>query len=363
MALFVRVDCAATVVLLEHSETHDRSWHLVHTTLGPLLLCVWYRPPRQGETHSVETLEAEWLRHCDQAVGTVIAGDLNVHSQRWLTHSAAETTPEGTALCSFCDAYGFEEKVQKPTRGKHLLDLVLTDLDKEVESEVLPKLADHALVLVKVQAPVPKTVEVERECWLFEKGDWKALDKELRNTNWNTVLFERDTVAGTFTSKEVDQATARFTEHLLHTLRKHVPVQKKTLSKSTHPWIDEHCYQLVAEKRAAEGTEEYADKLKKCSEGLLEAYKKWVVRTREKLLELPKASKRWWKLARSLAQRTEKNSSIPPLRRTDGTWATGAEEKAELFLETFCSKYKLPQQEHNEHTELERKDTWWTSDS
>ena len=40
VALFVRTDCAATVTLPEHSETHERSWHLVHTVQGPLLLCV-----------------------------------------------------------------------------------------------------------------------------------------------------------------------------------------------------------------------------------------------------------------------------------------------------------------------------------
>ena len=352
VALFARTDCASTVVLLEHSGTHERSWHLVHTALGPLLLCVWYRPPKQGETSSVDTLEEEWLRHCTSAVGTVIVGDLNVHSQRWLTHSAAATTPEGSALCSFCDAYAFEEKVAQPTRGAHLLDLVLTDLGKEVRCEVQPKLADHALVLVKVHAPVPKEVQVERELWLFDKCNWKALNSELQDTTWNQVLFGRDSATGPFTAEDVDHATENLTEHLLHTLRKHVPTVTKSVTKSTHPWIDERCRKLVERKRAAEGTEDHADRLRECSEGLLEAYKKWVKDTKEKLLELPRASKRWWKLARSLAQKAEKNSSVPPLKRLDGTWATAAEDKAELFLTTFCAKYRLPQKAQNDFTEL-----------
>ena len=55
--------------------------------------------------------------------------------------------------------------------------------------------------------------------------------------------------------------------------------------------------ELVARKREAEGTEAYAERLKECSEGLLEAYRRWVAKTGKKLLELPRASKRWWKLA------------------------------------------------------------------
>ena len=32
IALFARKNCASSVVLLEHSETHERSWHTVHTS-------------------------------------------------------------------------------------------------------------------------------------------------------------------------------------------------------------------------------------------------------------------------------------------------------------------------------------------
>ena len=131
-----------------------------------------------------------------------------------------------------------------------------------------------------------------------------------------------------------------------------MPVTTKRVAKSTHPWVNEHCRALVARKREAEGTEAYAEALRECSEGLLEAYKKWVAETRDKLRALPRGSKKWWKLARALAQKAEKNSSVPPLKRADKTWATDAGDKAELFLETFCEKYKLPQKEENEYTEL-----------
>ena len=362
VALFARADCASRVVLLEHSATHERSWHLVHSAQGPLLLCVWYRPPQEGETHSVETLEEEWQKHCSAAVGTLVVGDLNVHSQRWLTHSAKPTTPEGRTLCTFCDTHGFEERVRQPTRGKYLLDLVLTDLQHEVECEVHARLADHSVVLVKVLTPVPRDVTVVREAWLFEKGDWKGLNKEFKTTDWNQVLFAEGDAAGPFTAEHADKAAERLTDHLLSTLRRFVPLEKKQVKKSTHPWMDKNCLELVRRKREAEGTPEYEEKLKECSDGVLQAYKRWVQKTREKLKELPRASKQWWKLARSLAQKAEKNSSVPPLKRKDGSWATGAQDKAELFLETFCAKYTLPQGVENHFTDLGEASLESTSD-
>ena len=47
VALFVKDEHACCVNLLQHSETHERSWHLVHTSHGPLLLGVWYRHLRE----------------------------------------------------------------------------------------------------------------------------------------------------------------------------------------------------------------------------------------------------------------------------------------------------------------------------
>ena len=89
-------------------------------------------------------------------------GDLNVHNQGWLKHSSC-TTPEGRALQHFCAENGLEEKVKKPTRDKHLLDLVFTDLSKGVTAEVLPKLQDHSLVLATVALGVPTEYVEHRE--------------------------------------------------------------------------------------------------------------------------------------------------------------------------------------------------------
>ena len=41
------------------SEALELSWHTLHSDAGPLLLGVWYRPPRRGETASIAAFDAE----------------------------------------------------------------------------------------------------------------------------------------------------------------------------------------------------------------------------------------------------------------------------------------------------------------
>ena len=110
---------------------------------------------------SVLALQEEWLKYSETCVGTLLCGDLNVHHERWLQHSTG-TTPQGTELYRFCCEYGFEERVRQPTRGNHLLDLVLTD-QEDVSCEVLPGVSDHQLVAATLVLHLPKEETVPRQ--------------------------------------------------------------------------------------------------------------------------------------------------------------------------------------------------------
>ena len=59
IALFARQNIAPFVTLLEHSEENERSWHVIHSDIGPILLGIWYRPPQNGEIQSIRRLEAK----------------------------------------------------------------------------------------------------------------------------------------------------------------------------------------------------------------------------------------------------------------------------------------------------------------
>ena len=79
VALFAASAFADNVVFIAHSDGYERSWHILHTSVGPLSFCVWYRPPAE-ELNGIWTFVREFTTHNETTVGSVIVGDLNVHT-------------------------------------------------------------------------------------------------------------------------------------------------------------------------------------------------------------------------------------------------------------------------------------------
>ena len=142
--------------------------------------------------------------------------------------------------------------------------------------------------------------------WQFNKADWKGLNSFFSATDWRTMICD-----------DVDTATTKTTDFISSTARRFIPVSTRTVYKSTHPWINKRCKEVVEEKRRAEGLPIYGDKLKVCSEVILEEFNMYVTRTREGMKKLPRGSKRWWIMAKKLATRADKNSNIPHLKTSD----------------------------------------------
>ena len=122
---------------------------------------------------------------------------------------------------------GLKQLVQEPTRGKHLLDLVLSDIPSTV-ARVLPRIADHNIVEVRAQLPIPEVVTVECEFWKFSTADWERLEFLLQEEDWSDI----------FCMCPDDGA-----RHLSELLLQHASlcIQKKRAieKKSTHPWLNE----------------------------------------------------------------------------------------------------------------------------
>ena len=115
-------------------------------------------------------------------MGIIFVGGLNVHHKTWLKHFACVTSEE-RSLFTFCPIACFEERVQRPTRNEHLLDLVFADLHTDVKCTVLLQPADHNCKLTTVSLEVPSVAEVQRECRQWAKADWKGMNKAFADTD------------------------------------------------------------------------------------------------------------------------------------------------------------------------------------
>ena len=329
VAVFARDEVADAVCFLEHSDVAERTWVALQSSVGPLLLCNWYRAPDADQLHT-ESFRDEIERLGEDFVGIHCCGDLNIHHRKWLRFSRADTSL-GDKLKCICDEFALHQYVREPTRGPYLLDLVLSDLVAHLEVDLLPEIADHKVTRNRIHICVRRSSETSRNIWHYSKANWTGLKTSFRETDWNTVL-----------QGDLDEAVERFTNVILEKAREFIPHGVLKHRKSTHPWVTERCREALRHQQSLEDTVEYNQAREASNTIFKEEYLAYVARLRLKISQLPKGSKAWWKLNRELLNRQSKVASIPPLRNLDGEWVTDPREKAELLAETFQRQCKLP---------------------
>ena len=72
------------------------------------------------------------------SVAVLAVGDVNVHNEEWLRFSDG-TSLEGRGLEHVCNEPGLKQQVRSPTRGRHLLDLVLLNFASGVQCISFPE--------------------------------------------------------------------------------------------------------------------------------------------------------------------------------------------------------------------------------
>ena len=339
LLIFAESSVQNSVEHVADSTRDERSWVMLHAMQGPVLVGCWYRPPGSSSDSSITRCASEVADLKSGAMGVVLVGDMNVHAVSWLRFSNG-TSAAGKQLHQMSRDAGLQQKVKKATRGEYLLDLCLTDMDG-VSCRVLEPIADHCVVVASLNMQVTQQSEAKREVWNMADADWVALRDVLLDTDWS-CLQELAT----------DEAVRAFTEQVLRVCEQYIPRRIMSEKKTSHPWMNARAVGLVAARCAAAGTAQEREAAKACSEGLLQEYNAWVEKTKQKLLELPRGSKQWWRLSKQLLRSQQPGCSIPALRKEDGCLAQTASEKAETCAKVFRSKFHVPVLEENVYSQL-----------
>ena len=246
IALYSRVG-GILVTHLEDSRVAERSWHVIHTDVGGILLCLWYRPPG-ADASEITSFDDELTRLSVDTIGALVVGDMNIWQKSWLKHSPTNTA-DGERLHQVCKAHSLKQLVSEPTRGRNLLDLALSSILASAPADVLETISDHASVLVRVDIPMPGVDVLERVVWDFAHADWESLLASFENLVWDDVLRYNDP------SVAVDV----FSSTILDFSRRHIP--RKTISerKGSHPWLDEACLRAIQRKHECSGLASFED--------------------------------------------------------------------------------------------------------
>ena len=67
--------------------------------------------------------------------------------------------------------------VSQPTRGNHLLDLVLTDMEELSQSRVQYQISDHNLVRSFLHLHLPDAEVRERQVYDYRLANWSQIRK------------------------------------------------------------------------------------------------------------------------------------------------------------------------------------------
>jgi len=104
----------------------------------------------------------------------------------------------------------------------------------------------------------------------------------------------------------------------------------------------------IANKHVAENTSRYEVECVKCRLVLTQEHDKYKAKLRVQIAGLSRGSKRWWRLNKQPMDRQSKASFFPPMRDAHGEWHRDPEKKANLFVECWSSKNKLPDEQYEQ---------------
>ena len=199
-----------------------------------------------------------------------------------------------------------QQKVTKPTREDHLLDLVLTNVPG-VRTKILPAISDHKLVVAELPLKVPERVIIPQTIWVYAKADWDRMRSLLEETEWDCMETMDPNTASQYLLTSVNEAAQLC-----------IPQKMIQEKKSTHPWLTDEVEDLVEAKQAAEGTPNEREAAEACSAGILRQFIKYTKESAQKLRRVLPGSKGWWTKTRRLMDIKPAVSSIPALKTAKG---------------------------------------------
>ena len=225
--------------------------------------------------------------------------------------------------------------VHEPTRGDHLLDLVLSSFSG-VKTGVLPMIADHKPVTAALKLSVPSHVVAARKVWRYGQADWERLHDSLADTCCDHIADQSTTAAAKW-----------ITDTILRSASSCIPLSTLRTKKSSHLWLNDRTIALVDAKRTAEGTPFEKEATLACSAGLAPAYRPYCAENAlyQALFQVVVEKK-----AKEVMKHEAQVSSIPALKSNDGEWVLDAQGKANLFAVTSAEKCKLPRLCYNSYT-------------
>ena len=312
-------------------QTEALFFRVVLADKSGLLLCVMYRPPRQGRApldFLTEELDILLQRH--KCSHVMIVGDLNPHMEQ-------------DAYNNLLAVQGLANHVTFPTHERGgMLDPVVTDIpETSIHCQQLGPVgsSDHFAVLSRVELQTAREESIPRTIWLWDRADWPSMKQDMTNTDWEALLVG-----------DADAMASALTTRLLALQQMHVPCRNYLSRPGDPAWFGFRCRASAEEKYAAwmrykrrpslRNKTLHREACKKMISTCRWARNQLREDRRRKLSGPGVGNKTWWSLVKE-QQGACHREALPPLTRQDGSTATSSIDKATLLAEFFTNKMKV----------------------
>ena len=203
-----------------------------------------YRP-KEGDTESVAELRRS-LEMASQLKGTLwLLGDFNYPKFSW-NHEHVPSIKYGLSFptiyedfITLLDNFDLVPMVSEPTRGENVLDFFLTSNHTLIDDvKISPGIADHYIVVAKVNVKTKLTKQVPRKIPLFKKTNW---------ANFRSYMAEKKTEILSLQQQSVEEIWTAFKPTLQQGINQFVPI-KNIGSKKSLPWITQEIKRLIRKR-------------------------------------------------------------------------------------------------------------------
>jgi hypothetical protein len=200
-----------------------------------------YYRPNEGDEASIDQLEASLLRIGNRDENILLAGDFNFPGWNWKESKLKPCNQPNLhhRFGEILDDRGLVQIVDKPTRDRNTLDLIITNTpSKVVRVDVIPGVSDHDCPLVELDVKPIRRVQKPRKVPMYKKARWDTLASELE-----TIGADIRRLATT-TTTPVNTLWKMFQKAIKEGIEKHIP-WKTLKSKDSLPYITREIEKLI----------------------------------------------------------------------------------------------------------------------
>jgi hypothetical protein len=237
--LYVK-DTLNAVQMYNDANAHIESiWIKIKQKNKVLTLGIAYRAPSQLVEY--DSMLYDQIRNaCNTKDSVVLMGDFNFRNIDWRSQAFDGTSEQFMEVVQNCYLF---QKVDKPTRGENILDLILCNEEAIVQNvKVGENLgdSDHQIIRFSI---IVETEQAKNKILVpnFNRANFDGMRDGLSKKCWRNELQ----------ANSVNEMWEKFQNNIKIQMKLHVPYSEKRVGKVLNKWINRDLKNMVRNKKHA----------------------------------------------------------------------------------------------------------------